>query len=82
MEYYHCPIDDLDRELRRRGYDYAGSNNPLSEALQRDDEERGADATTVSTYSPSIFAPRQLKLTRSAQFGTTAPANLLVNESA
>ncbi|KAF2001278.1 hypothetical protein P154DRAFT_433400, partial [Amniculicola lignicola CBS 123094] len=47
--YYNCPIDELRRELQRRGLSPVGSRDSLSETLLQDDERRGVAAVSVST---------------------------------
>jgi hypothetical protein len=81
MEYYKCPIEDLIREARRRGSTKSGTSDQLSEALQRDEEARGSDATTVGTVVQSAFVPRELNLSHTAEFGKTVLASHLVDES-
>ncbi|KAH7069357.1 hypothetical protein FB567DRAFT_416318, partial [Paraphoma chrysanthemicola] len=80
MDYYQCAIDDLHTEIRRRGRKPTGSPDRLSELLFEDDERRGADATTVKTEGLGIYVPRDVNLSRTAEFGRTNPANLLLNE--
>jgi hypothetical protein len=81
MEYYRCPIEDLIQEARRRGYTRFGNSDQLSEGLQRDEEARGSDATTVGTVAQSAFVPRGLNLSHTAEFGKTVLASHLVDES-
>jgi hypothetical protein len=81
MDYYQCAVDDLHIEIRRRGCIPIGTKDQLSEALQEDDSRRGADATTISTRELETVMPRQIILSRTAEFGQTVPAGLLVNES-
>jgi hypothetical protein len=81
MNYYHCSAGDLHREILRRGYDPLGTRDQLSEALLKDDRVRGTDATTVMTQNIGPYMPRELTTSRTAEFGLTAPAMLLVNES-
>ena len=81
MEYYRCPLEDLIREARRRGYTRLGTSDQLSEGLERDEEARGSLATTVDTVAQSLFKPRQLNLLPTAEFGKTVLASHLVNES-
>jgi hypothetical protein len=81
MEYYKCPIEDLIREARRRGYTRFGTSDEISEVLQRDEEARGSDATTVGTLVQSSYGPRELNLAHTAEFGKSVLASQLVNES-
>lgn len=81
MDYYACQIGELRQETRRRGYTPLGTGDELSEGLKRDDEQRGADATTVKTEEPGQFIPQGLNQSRTAEFGQSAPAGLLANES-
>jgi hypothetical protein len=81
MNYYQCSIEDLHLEARRRGYNPGGTRDQLCEALQKDDYVRGADTTTVMTQNLGPYMPRELNSSRTAEFGRTAPAMLLVNES-
>ena len=81
MSYHQCSTEDLQLEARRRGYTAFGTRDQLSEALKEDDDDRGTDATTVKTEALSLFVPRQLNLSRTAEFGHTTPAILLANES-
>jgi hypothetical protein len=81
MEYYKCPIEDLYREIRRRGgYIPHGNGDELSEALEEDDKRRDSDATTVKTIGISQFVPRDVNLARTAEFGESFVASRLVNE--
>lgn len=81
MSYYHCSTEQLRIEAQRRGFVVLGTRDQLSEALKRDDEERGSDATTVTTEKLGMFLPRDVNLSRTAEFGQTTPANFLVGES-
>jgi hypothetical protein len=81
MNYYQCSIEDLHLEARRRGYNLGGTRDQLCEAMQKDDHARGAEATTVITQDLGPYMPRELNISRTAEFGQTAPAMLLVNES-
>lgn len=81
MEYYQCAIEDLYFETQRRGYTRAATRDQLSETLKKDDDSRGAEATTVESRELGFFVPRQLNLSRTAEFGETVPAGKLVNES-
>jgi hypothetical protein len=81
MEYYKCPMEDLYREIRRRGGCMPHRNgDELSEALEEDDKKRGSDATTVKTMGISQFIPRDINLARTAEFGESFVASQLVNE--
>jgi hypothetical protein len=83
MEYYECPGQDLFLEARRRGFPkLLSSQDQLHEDLMHDDEERGSDATTVSTTDRSAFIPRTVNLSHKTEFGDTTLASQLVNESA
>jgi len=74
-------MEALNLEVRRRGYIFVGCRDQLSEALQTDDHVRGSDATTVTTEVSGPFVPRELNLSRTAEFGKTAIVNSLVGES-
>jgi hypothetical protein len=80
MSYYRCSTEQLHLEAQRRGYVACGTRDQLGEALKRDDDERGTDATTVTTEKLGMFVPRDLNLSRTAEFGQTTPANFLVGE--
>ncbi|KAF1937842.1 hypothetical protein EJ02DRAFT_426277 [Clathrospora elynae] len=80
MDYYKCSIEDLHRETRRRGRSLLGTIDQLSESLKRDDDARGSDATTVASLELGPFVPREIHLSRTAEFGETVPAGRLVNE--
>ena len=82
MDYYSCQIEELRKEIQRRGYTPYGTGDQLSESLTKDDDTRGADATTVKTEDPDQVIPRELNSLRMTKFGQSAPAALLVNESA
>jgi hypothetical protein len=79
MEYYRCPNAELVKEIRRRGFRPYGNQDQLSEGLGKDDYTRGSEATTVATV-PRPFAPSEVNLTRTAEFGRTEHANVLVGE--
>jgi hypothetical protein len=81
MHYYRCSTEQLQLEAQRRGYATSGTRDQLGEALKKDDNDRGTDASTVKTESLGNFAPRELNLSRTAEFGQTTPAMMLVNES-
>jgi hypothetical protein len=81
MHYYRCSTEQLQLEAQRRGYATSGTRDQLGEALKKDDNDRGTDASTVKTQSLGNFAPRELNLSRTAEFGETTPAMMLVNES-
>lgn len=81
MAYYSCPIEGLYNEIRRRGFVPSGTPDQLSEGLKKDEETRGAEATTIRTENLGLFVPRELNVARTAEFGHTAPAGSLVNES-
>jgi hypothetical protein len=81
MNYYHCSIENLHLEFHRRSYDPVGARDQLSEALQKDDHVRGTDATTATTQDMGPYISRGLNTSRTAEFGQTALAMLLVNES-
>jgi hypothetical protein len=82
MNYYQCSIDELRLEAQRRQLVPSSTRDQLSEALQKDDECRGTDATTLTTEQPSPYVACNFSLSRTAEFGQTAPIGLLVNESA
>lgn len=82
MDYYQCLIEELRRELQRRGYGPYGSHDQLSESLQADDEVRGSEATTVTTGYFTAFVPRDINMVRTVEFGQAFPATQLVNQSA
>lgn len=48
----------------------------------QDDEERGSDATTVSTTDSGAFIPRTVSLEHTAALDKTDLASQLINESA
>jgi hypothetical protein len=81
MHYYRCSTEQLQLEAQRRGYATSGTRDQLGEALKKDDNDRGTDASTVKTETLGNFAPRELNLSRTAEFGQTTPAMMLVNES-
>lgn len=81
MNYYHCSIEELLHELRRRGYKPYGARDELGEALQKDDENRGVEATMVTTKVLGSYVPRAVNMSRTAEFGETVLATSLVNES-
>ena len=82
MDYYHCSLQELHEELQRRHYAPFGSRDQLSEGLRADDEVRGSEATTVKTEYPTAFAPREINLMRTVEFGQTVPTVQMVNQSA
>jgi hypothetical protein len=82
MDYYRCSIEALRRELERRHFATYGSHDLLSERLRADDDAKGSEATTVTTGDPSAYAPREINIMRTAEFGQTVPATQLVNQSA
>jgi len=79
MEYYRCLSVELTEEIRRRGFRPYGNQDQLSEALKRDDDNRGSEATTVMTV-PIPYVPSEVNLTRSVEFGASAHAHVLVGE--
>jgi hypothetical protein len=79
MNYYRCPQADLTREIQRRGFFACGDQDRLSEDLKKDDDARGSEATTVTT-SPKQFVPTELNLRRTAEFGATEHAHVLIGE--
>ena len=79
MEYYSCTNTELTKEICRRGCLPYGDHDQLSEALKKDDDARASEATTVATI-PRPFVPSEVHLMRSAEFGTTAHANVLIGE--
>jgi hypothetical protein len=79
MNYYRCPEADLTKEIRRRGFFACGDQDRLSEDLKNDDDARGSESTTVTTI-PKQFVPKELHLTKTAEFGATQHANVLVGE--
>ncbi|KAF9699338.1 hypothetical protein EKO04_002337 [Ascochyta lentis] len=80
MDYYHCSLTELYLELQRRNYMTFGSRDQLSEGLRADDDVRGSEATTVKTEVLTAFAPREISLMRTAEFGQTVPVFQLVNQ--
>ncbi|CAO2657066.1 Nn.00g058690.m01.CDS01 [Neocucurbitaria sp. VM-36] len=80
MNYYSCQIEEIHKEIRRRGYIPFGTNDQLSESLTRDDDARETDATTVYTKNIGDFVPRELNLLRTAEFGESVLPSLLANE--
>ena len=81
MDYYSCRIEELHKEIRRRGYTPFGTNDQLSESLTKDDDARGTDATTVSTETTGNLVPRGPNIARTAEFRDSVPASFLANES-
>lgn len=81
MDYYRCSIEPLRRELERRHFPTYGGHDLLSEQLRADDDARGSEATTVTTESPSAYAPREINIMRTVEFGKTVPTTRLVNQS-
>lgn len=81
MDYYRCSIEALRLELERRQFATYGSHDLLSEQLRADDDAKGSEATTVTTESPSVYAPREINLMRTVEFGKTVPATQLMNQS-
>jgi hypothetical protein len=82
MNYYPCSTEEIRLELQRRGLTADGPHDELSEMLEKDDKDRGADATTVTTFDLDPHTRRNLDLTsHAAEFGRIAPIDLLVNES-
>lgn len=81
MDYYHCSIEELHQELQRRNYMPVGNRDQLSESLRADDDLRGSEATTVKTDQPISFAPRDVNLMRTAEFGQSVPATQLIDQS-
>jgi hypothetical protein len=81
MNYCQCSIEELQFELRRRGYNFIGTRDQLGEALKKDDDARGSEATTVTTKVWGPFVPRDLNSSRTAEFGKTAVTSVLVDES-
>lgn len=79
MDYYHCPFEQLCREIERRGYIPCGGHDELSEGLTRDDNTRGADATIVETVVKDSAEPRSRK--QIAEYGQPIDPSLLVGES-
>ncbi|KAF1912651.1 hypothetical protein BDU57DRAFT_583119 [Ampelomyces quisqualis] len=81
MNYYPCPIGELRLELQRRGLAANGTHDELSEVLEKDDKDRGAETTTITTIELNPQEQRNLNLASdTAGFGQIAPAGLLVNE--
>jgi hypothetical protein len=81
MIYYRCSLDELHLEAQHRGYTTLGSPDQISEALEKDDNNRGTEATTVATRAMGLYVPRQHNLMRTSEFGQSVPARLLVDES-
>jgi len=81
MSYYRCSTEQLQLEAQRRGFAASSTRDQLGEALSRDDDDRDSDATTVTTEKLGMFVPRDLNLSRTAEFGQTTPAKALVGES-
>jgi hypothetical protein len=79
MSYYRCSQADLTSEIQRRGFQPCGDQDRLSEDLKKDDDARGSEATTVSTIRKQ-FVPPKLGLARTAEFGATEHAHVLVGE--
>jgi hypothetical protein len=77
MTYYNCPKFILHNELNRRGFPPSGPQDTSAERLQKDDLDRGADATTISTLP--LPSPHQ-KWRLSPEFGKEVDARLLINE--
>ncbi|KAF2791801.1 hypothetical protein K505DRAFT_308831 [Melanomma pulvis-pyrius CBS 109.77] len=78
MDYYHCPFEQLRREIERRGYIPCGGHDELSEGLARDDTTRGINATTVETVVKDSVEPRSRK--QIAEYGPPIDPTLLVGE--
>jgi hypothetical protein len=84
MDYYQCPIGDLRREAERRCIDWWDAGDELSEALQKHDERKGIDATTLTTDHWDGWEQEfdyNISCTRTAEFGSTPRGSLLMNES-
>jgi hypothetical protein len=84
MNYYQCPIGELRREAQRRYLDWWDSSDEISEALQKHDERKEIEATTLTTKRPDCWElpfDYDISRTRTAEFGKTAPGSLLINES-
>jgi hypothetical protein len=76
MNYYQCSTEDLSLETRRRGYIVAGNCDQLSEFLEKDDDSRGSEATTVATKAMDLHATGEIDLLNTGEL-----AERLVNES-
>jgi hypothetical protein len=61
MNYYNCSIEGLHHEIRRRGYEPYGSRIQLGETLQKDDERREVEATTVKLEVLDPYVARNLR---------------------
>lgn len=81
MDYYQCTIEDLRQELQRRKFSTYGSHDQLSEGLRIDNEERGCEATTVTTDRSAAFVLPEVNQ-KWTEFGVSFPASQLVNQSA
>lgn len=81
MDYYSCPIEELHKEVERRGYAAWGTCDQISESLKKDEEVRNAEATTVKTEDLGLSILQEHNVTRTAEFGHTALASSLINES-
>lgn len=81
MEYYECSFEAVHKELQRRAHTAHGSHDQLSELLWSDDDERGSEATTVMTKIMTVAAPYEPNSVWEEQFGSTFPAEQLVNQS-
>ncbi|RAR06795.1 ethyl tert-butyl ether degradation ethd [Stemphylium lycopersici] len=57
-----------------------GTKDQLAEALKRDDDARGLQATTIDTWNHGDIVPLAVKTSHTAEFGRTAPASHLINE--
>lgn len=81
-EYYECTLADLHREIMRRFVRMPLLHcEEISEALKKDDEERGSNATTLETQREGSTFPQRTKHLHTAEFGVTVPAKQIVNES-
>ncbi|KAJ4992078.1 hypothetical protein SVAN01_02399 [Stagonosporopsis vannaccii] len=80
MNYYQCSIEALRRELQRRVQATHGSHDQLSERLQSDDEQRGSEATTVTTETVSAITPRVVISLRARGYGQPFAAAQLVGQ--
>jgi hypothetical protein len=81
MNYYQCSSEDLRLETQRRGYTFAGNSDQLSELLEKDDDSRGAEATTVATKAMDLHTTGELDLLYTRELGEVVVAERLVNES-
>jgi hypothetical protein len=81
MNYYQCSTAELHLELRRRGYTVSGMRDQLCELLEKDDDNRGTDATTVATKEMVLHATGEHNLLHSRELGEAVLAERLVNES-